>query len=112
MKQVIVLRTDLKLGKGKLIAQACHACLGALKLASKDVVEKWEKEGSKKVVVKVKSKKELLDVYEKAKEKGIPCFLVRDAGLTQVEPGTLTAVALGPDEDEKIDEITGKLKLL
>ena len=112
MKQVIVIRKDLKMGLGKTIAQACHASLGAVKKVEKSILEKWEEEGAKKVVVKVSSLEELLELYEKAKKSKLPCFLVKDAGLTQLEPGTVTALAIGPAEDEKIDEITGHLKLL
>ena len=110
-KQAIVLRKDLKMGIGKAIAQACHASLGAYKKASPIVKKKWEEAGSKKVVLKVRSEKELLELYEKAEKKRIPCFLVKDAGLTQLEPGTITALAIGPAKEEVVDEITGHLKL-
>ena len=112
LKQVIVIRRDLKMGVGKAISQACHASLGSFKKTKPSVRKVWEKSGAKKVVTKVYSEEELLMLYEKAKEAKLPCFLVRDAGLTQIPPGTPTALAIGPAEEERIDEITGKLKLL
>jgi len=110
-KQVILVRTDLKMGKGKIATQACHASVGALRLADENIVEGWEK-FAKKVVLKVKDEKELMKFYKKAKEEKFPCFLVRDAGLTQLEPGTVTALGIGPVEEKKINKITGRLKLL
>ncbi len=112
MKQVIVVRTDLKLGKGKLAAQVAHASIASFLKAGFFTKRKWLSEGMKKVVLKVGSEKELLKLYEKAKKKHLPCALIRDAGLTQLKPGTVTALGIGPAEEEKIDEITGKLKLL
>ncbi len=112
MKQVIAVRTDLKMGKGKIAAQVAHASLASFLRAGFFARRKWLKEGMKKVVVRVGSEKELLEIYERAKKSHLPCALVRDAGLTQVEPGSATAAAIGPAEEERIDEITGHLKLL
>ncbi|MEM5801844.1 MAG: peptidyl-tRNA hydrolase Pth2 [Candidatus Aenigmatarchaeota archaeon] len=111
-KQVIVVRKDLKLGVGKIAAQVAHAAIGSLKKANKNISEIWEKEGAKKIVVKVNSLEKLKEIYKKVKKEKIPCFLVRDAGLTQVKKGTITALGIGPDKEDKIDKITGKLKLL
>ncbi len=110
-KQAIVLRRDLKMGTGKAIAQACHASLGAYKLTSPRVRKLWEESGAKKVILRVNSESELLEIYKKAKEKKLPCFLVVDAGLTQLKPGTKTAVAIGPCKEKQVDEIVGHLKL-
>ncbi len=111
LKQAIILRKDLKMGKGKAIAQALHAALGALKMVPKKVAEEWERAGAKKIVLKVSSEEELLKLYEKAKEEKLPCYLVRDAGLTQLPPGTPTAIAIGPAEEKKVDRVTKGLKL-
>jgi PTH2 family peptidyl-tRNA hydrolase len=111
-KQVIIIRKDLKWGKGKLISHALHAALGSLKNVDEVIVEKWEKEGAKKVVLKVKDLNELKDIYKKIKKGRLPSFLVKDAGLTQLKPGTITVLGIGPAEEKKIDKITGKLKLL
>lgn len=110
-KQVIILRKDLKMGKGKLIAQACHACLEAVKKVRKEILKKWEMEGSKKVVLKVENRRKLKKIYEKAIKMNLPCYLVRNKGKTQLRKGTLTALAIGPAKEEKIDKITGRLKL-
>ena len=111
-KQIIIVRTDLKIGKGKLIVQCCHACIGALRLTNKKIIEKWEKEGAKKVVLKVRDLNELEKIEEELKKNKIKYFLVIDAGKTQLEKGTITCIGVGPIEEEKIDKITGKLKLL
>ena len=111
-KQAIIVRTDLKMGKGKTVAQACHASLGAMKRTDKTVAERWEEEGGKKVVLKVGSLKQLKDLYDRAKRMHLPCFLVRDAGLTQLESGTVTCVGIGPAEEARVDSLTKDLKLL
>lgn len=113
MKQAIIIRSDLKMGKGKLAAQAAHASLQGYRLAlakGKRLVERWDAEGQKKIVLKVASESELLALKERAR--GLPCALIRDAGFTQLEPGTVTCIAIGPAEDEKIDAITKDLGLL
>ncbi len=115
MKQVILCRTDLRIGKGKLCAQVAHASLeAALRLMKKDKekFERWKREGAKKVVLKVKDLEELLHYVKLAEKEGVVTAIIADAGKTQVEPGTVICAAIGPDEDEKIDKITGKLKLL
>ncbi len=111
----MVMRNDLKMGKGKIAAQACHASIEAFIRAQKicpNVVKEWLKEGQKKAVVKVNSEKELLEIFKEANIEGLPCSLIRDAGRTQLVPGTYTAVAVGPEKEEKVERITGKLKLL
>ena len=112
MKQAILVRTDLKMGKGKIASQVAHASLEAYKKANKRKIKKWEKEGCKKIVLKVSSLEELLKFKKMADELKIPNAMIRDAGLTQVKKGEITALALGPEEEEKIDKITRNLKLL
>ncbi len=97
---------------GKTISQGCHASLGAFLNSDVNVSKIWLNEGAKKIVVKVNSLKELQGIYRKVKKERIPCFLVRDAGLTQLKADTVTALGIGPAEDRKIDKMTGKLKLL
>ena len=114
MKQVIAVRTDLRMGKGKIAAQVAHASLEAYKRALRERpewVEAWEREGSKKVVLKVRSEKELLELYERAKRE-VPAALIRDAGYTQVDPGTITCAGFGPAPDDVMDRLFGHLKLL
>ena len=114
MKQVIAVRTDVRMGKGKIAAQVAHASLEAYKRALRERpewVEAWEREGSKKVVLKVRSEKELLELYERAKRE-VPAALIRDAGYTQVDPGTITCAGFGPAPDDVMDRLFGHLKLL
>lgn len=111
-KQVIVVRKDLKMDKGKLAAQAAHASLEAYKKADADDVAAWEAEGMKKVVVTASDVKELMAIKELAKEAKLPYAVIRDAGKTQLEPGTVTAMGIGPAEEGRLDRITGRLKLL
>lgn len=112
MKQVIIMRGDLHISRGKTAAQACHASLGSYKRADKDMIRKWELEGEKKVVVKVNDLKELFEVYELVKATDMSYYLVRDAGHTELPESTITCLGIGPDNDEKIDKITQDLKLL
>jgi len=111
-KQIIVLRSDLDISTGKRCVQTAHASLGAYKKSDKKIIKKWELEGQKKVVLEVDSKKKILDLYKKSKKEKIPCFLVEDAGLTELEPGTITALGIGPAKEGTLDKITGNLKLL
>jgi PTH2 family peptidyl-tRNA hydrolase len=114
-KQVIVLRNDLKMGKGKLVAQGSHASLISFLNTQKNnptTAKEWLNEGQKKIVLKVNSEKELFEVFKDANIDGFPCCLIRDAGHTQIPSGTATAVGIGPDEEKKLEKITGKLKLL
>lgn len=112
MKQVMVVRTDLKMGKGKIAAQCCHGSLGAYKKTNPEKIRKWENEAYAKVVCKVGSLEELLELKKQAIINKVSYYLVVDAGRTQIPTSTTTVLALGPDEDEILDKITGDLKLL
>lgn len=93
---------------GKIAAQACHACLGAFLRSSGSKIKDWQKQGQKKVIVKSDN---LTNLKNLADNLEIANFLVKDAGLTELEPGTITALGLGPDEEERINKITGGLAL-
>ncbi len=112
LKQVILVRTDLKLPQGKACAQAAHASVEAVLKSDSTIVKTWRKEGMPKIVLKVKDEKELISFFQKAKDEELVSSLITDAGRTVVEPGTRTCVGIGPDEEEKIDLLTGKLSLL
>ena len=112
MKQVIIMRNDLKMGKGKIAAQACHASIASYKKADANKIKSWERDGAKKVVLKVNSLKELFQVFEKVKKTSLPFYLVRDAGHTQIPSATITCLGIGPDDDKIIDGVTSDLKLL
>jgi len=109
-KQVILVRNDLKLPKGKLAVQVSHASVGALVKSHKDDIEKWQMEGQKKVVLKVKNLEELLEYKNKAEDLGLVTALIEDAGKTVLKPGTITCLGIGPDKEERIDKVTGNLK--
>ncbi len=115
LKQVIVVRTDIKMSKGKIAAQVAHAAVMASENARRGYPQWWEKWFNgfqKKVVLQVPGEKELLEIYEKARKMNLPTAIVRDKGLTEIPPNTLTAVAIGPAPSKEIDKITGSLKLL
>lgn len=144
-KQVIVMRKDLNMRKGKMIAQGAHASLAVLLEAffgehgkrewiiSEDVTDgvidrrmikgismevsnpmfQWINSSFKKIVVGAESLSECVDAYQAAKKAGIPCALIEDKGLTEFGGEvTITCCAIGPDDPEKIDKITGHLKLI
>lgn len=115
-KMVLVVRTDLKMGKGKIAAQCCHAAVSAYKKAKvnncKELISAWEYDGSRKIAVKVQSEEDLLTIYALGKSVGLISSIIQDAGRTQIEPGSKTVVALGPGPEELIDQVTGHLSLL
>lgn len=111
-KMVVMVRMDLGMGIGKIAAQTAHAAVGAYKISPRNTIQNWENDGCAKIVVKVDSLSQLEELSKKAWETGIITYTVRDAGRTQVDPGTVTVCAIGPDKTSKINEVTGKLKLL
>lgn len=111
-KQIIIVRKDLGMSTGKIVAQSCHASLGAYLKANEENRDEWESTGQMKIAVKVDSEKELVMLFENAKKMKIPACLIRDAGHTQVEPGSITALGLGPAKEQDLDKLTGHLKLL
>lgn len=130
LKQVIVVRNDLNMRKGKMIAQGAHASIGALMASATTTfttlsqtescytanfwpnATEWMNSNQKKISVYVNSEQELLDIHKKAKELGLPCHLVQDAGMTEFDGLTYTAVGIGPAEETMVDQVTGNLKLL
>ena len=112
MKQVVLIRMDLKLPKGKACTQVGHACVEAVLRSDKKVVKEWRSKGMAKVVLKVKDLKELRRYIQMAKDLGLVVALITDAGRTVVAPGTVTCGAIGPYKDEVIDKVTSFLKLM
>jgi PTH2 family peptidyl-tRNA hydrolase len=118
-KQVIVMRKDLGMRKGKMIAQGAHAAMSVV-IAEYDKgytfsgpLLEWLDGKFIKICVSVNSENELRQIYEKAKAAGVFCSLIEDAGLTEFNGvPTLTCAAIGPDYPENIDPITGHLPLL
>ncbi len=113
-KQVIVVRQDIDMSPGKLAAQVAHAAVSAYIEAEKkkpDWARFWILEGQKKVVVMVKNKEALMEIYNMAKQT-FPTSIIIDAGRTELEPGTHTCVGIGPAPEVEVDRITGRLPLL
>lgn len=112
MKQVIVIRKDLNMRKGKMVAQGSHASLGSYLVTEIKDRNTWMTTGQTKICVSVDSEEELLKIYKMAQDAKLPNVLIRDAGHTEFKEPTLTAVGIGPCEDDAVNQITGKLKLL
>ena len=114
-KQVIAVRTDLDMSKGKIAVQVAHGAVSSAeqtRVLKQDVWKAWFREGQKKVAVKVGSEEELLELRRNAIGHSLPNALLRDAGMTELPPGTITVLGIGPAKAEIIDEVTGELKLL
>lgn len=140
IKQVIVMRHDLGMRKGKAIAQGAHASMAFLtrriqqntegvrmpdqfqKYGDFDVYgymgltpvqREWLQSSFAKVCVRVNSEEELMEIHKKAKAAGLEVHLITDSGKTEFHGvPTNTCLAIGPDLSEKIDPITGGLTLL
>ena len=126
-KQVIVIRNDLNMRRGKSEAQACHASMKVFFDLSKKVgiegeremiipltyaMDKWSSGQFTKISVSCNSEEELIDLYNKAKAMGVPCSLVEDSGKTEFHgEKTKTCIAIGPANSDTVDSITGTLKL-
>ena len=124
VKQVIILRKDLNMRKGKMVAQGAHASMAVFLNRGSDNgagfcfnltddMREWLEGRFTKICLGVDSLDALLSIHDKAMLQGLPCSLITDAGLTEFngEP-TMTAIAIGPADSKKIDLITGNLKLL
>lgn len=114
-KLVLVVRDDLKMGKGKIAAQCSHASVMAYCKAKKQqsvLLKQWELTGQMKVVVKCNNEEDLFDLKKNAEQIGLLTSLVCDAGHTQVPASTYTVLAIGPANKESLDKVTGHLKLL
>lgn len=118
LKQMIVMRTDLNMRKGKMVAQGAHASqLSIMACSGHTLFERWFNEWMAgpftKICVGVPDETTLLTILNAAKEKGLPCALVTDSGFTEFKGvKTHTAVGIGPAPRNLIDAITGGLKPL
>ncbi|XP_012868674.1 PREDICTED: peptidyl-tRNA hydrolase 2, mitochondrial [Dipodomys ordii] len=113
-KMILVVRNDLKMGKGKVAAQCSHAAVSAYKQVQRknpQVLKQWEYCGQPKVVVKAPDEETLIELLTHAKMLGLTVSLIQDAGRTQIEPGSQTVLGIGPGPADLIDKVTGHLKL-
>ena len=124
MKQIIVVRKDLKMSAGKLAAQVAHASVtaimrkmghdvdkGILRLSMASPINVWYEQSQTKIVVAVNSEEELRDLYRDVNETELPCSLIKDEGRTELGEPTYTAVAVGPGAPMLVDRFTGNLPL-
>lgn len=113
--QVLVVRKDLKMQTGKIAAQCCHASIAAFLKSQErkwgNEYQEWLDEGMQKIVVKVDSEKDLLQLFEQVKSK-FPTALITDAGHTQIAAGSKTCIGIGPANENDLKKYTGHLKLL
>ena len=103
------------MGTGKKCAQSCHASVSSadvVRVKNKVAWKNWKNSGQKKVVLRVSSIEDLSEIVRNLEKENIPYYLVKDAGLTQLSPGTTTALGIGPAVSTSLDKITGELKLL
>eukprot|EP00032_Breviata_anathema_P000693 JZ550206.1.p1 GENE.JZ550206.1~~JZ550206.1.p1 ORF type:complete len:202 (+),score=24.75 JZ550206.1:70-675(+) len=113
-KMLLVVRQDLKMGKGKVAAQCAHAALGAYKRVVRiapDVINTWERYGQCKVAVKAETEEEIIELQKTAHSVGLPTVCIFDAGRTQIAAGSRTVMAVGPAPRSLIDSVFGHLKL-
>lgn len=116
-KLVLVVRTDLGMGKGKIAAQCSHATLACYKTLLRadpahPVLRRWERLGQAKVALKVESEEDMLMLQAQAVSLGLCAQVIHDAGRTQIASGSATVLGIGPAPKTKVDEVTGHLKLL
>ncbi len=111
-KQCLIIRSDLRLSPGKAAVQLAHAAVTAYEHSSSSIKRRWFNEGQRKVALKVPTLKDLYELKSVAEARGLVTALIVDAGLTEVPPGTVTALGIGPAKEEELDKVTSDLKLL
>lgn len=112
MKMALVVRTDLSMTKGKIAAQVAHAAIQCFRSQDKSKLDSWLRQGQPKVVLKVGSLEDLEGIQRAVQAQGLCNQTILDAGHTQIPSGTLTVLGIGPDTEEKINQVVGHLKLM
>ncbi|HJN55723.1 MAG TPA: aminoacyl-tRNA hydrolase [Candidatus Poseidoniales archaeon] len=115
LKLVCVIDVGLGMGKGKIASQVGHACMEvALQIQRENpsLLSAWRSRGAGKIIVRSEDGSSLLQISDRARKAGIRTHGVRDAGHTQVEPGSTTVLAIGPASESDLEQITGHLRLL
>jgi len=112
----LVIRRDLGMSCGKAAAQAAHGAVECVFRAMsrrewRGWLDEWLREGQKKIVLAVDSLDDLLRLRDIAERLNLPNAVISDAGLTELEPGTITVLCVGPAPDDLVDSVTGKLRL-
>ncbi|MCX8176370.1 MAG: peptidyl-tRNA hydrolase Pth2 [Candidatus Bathyarchaeota archaeon] len=110
----MIVRDDLKISKGKICVQVAHAAVSAYEETRKtrlEWAEKWLNEGQRKVILKAESLKKIYEIKVRAEKLGLSVALVEDKGLTELPPGTVTCLAIGPAPLNLVNKVTGSLPL-
>ncbi|XP_062473126.1 peptidyl-tRNA hydrolase 2, mitochondrial [Pezoporus occidentalis] len=113
-KMVLIVRNDLKMGKGKVAAQCSHAAVSAYKQVQRrnpELLKQWEYCGQPKVVLRAPDEETLIQLLADAKHLGLTVSLIQDAGRTQIAPGSQTVLGIGPGPADVVDKVSGHLKL-
>ncbi|KAA8916217.1 hypothetical protein TRICI_001614 [Trichomonascus ciferrii] len=113
-KMVLVVRSDLKMGKGKVAAQCAHAavaCYKSIARTNPEILQRWETLGQAKVTLKCNSEEEMNLLQGIAKSLNITARIIHDAGRTQIAAGSATVLGIGPAPKSAIDQVTGELAL-
>ncbi|XP_061224161.1 peptidyl-tRNA hydrolase 2, mitochondrial [Neopsephotus bourkii] len=113
-KMVLIVRNDLKMGKGKVAAQCSHAAVSAYRQVQRrnpKLLKQWEYCGQPKVVLRAPDKETLIQLQADAEHLGLTVSLIQDAGRTQIAPGSQTVLGIGPGPADVIDKVSGHLKL-
>ncbi len=114
-KLVVALRTDIKMSPGKMAVQVAHAavnCAFSCKKNNDRWFKEWYREGQKKVVLKGGSLEDLYELKSMAESLKLETSLIQDAGMTEVDPGTVTCLGIGPGPSPEVNKVTGSLPLL
>lgn len=119
VRMTLVVRHDLKMGKGKAAAQCLHATLGLYKAITNEnspaynpeMVQRWEYNGQAKITLQCPDQEAMDILLAQAVLVGVNAHVVHDAGRTQIAAGSATVLGLGPAPKSVLDEITGELKL-
>jgi len=120
VRMALVIRTDLKMEKGKVAAQCAHAALGCFRLIATDpskksynplLTNRWLHGGQAKITLKCQNKEMMDELYAKALSLDVNAVVIHDAGRTQIAAGSATVLGIGPAPKSVLDQITGDLKL-
>ncbi|KAI8472026.1 MAG: peptidyl-tRNA hydrolase-like protein 2, mitochondrial precursor (Bcl-2 inhibitor of transcription 1) [Monoraphidium minutum] len=115
LKMVLCVNNSLGMGKGKIGAQCAHAAVGVMgrfRARHELMFKQWEACGQPKIALKVKDEEEMASLAARAQAAGLCCYIVHDAGRTQIAAGSQTVLAVGPAPKSEVDKVTGHLSLM